>query len=127
MKLHADSLQAFSVQSHGPGWISVGGEKITHHVVLASTGERIAWSCTGFDDLGPAHFRQLLDFQPELVIFGSGQKLRFVHPSLYAALIERRVGMETMDTQAACRTYNILTQEGRRVVAALLIEGVPSM
>jgi uncharacterized protein len=122
MKLHADSAQAFSVQSHGPGWIAVGGERITHHVVLSSSGERRAWSCTGFDELNEHHFNQLLELNPELVIFGSGARLRFVHPSLCASLISHRIGMETMDTAAACRTYNILAQEGRKVVAALLIE-----
>ena len=100
----------------------MGGERITHHVVLSSSGERRAWGCTGFDELNGHHFNQLLELNPELVIFGSGSRLRFVHPSLYASLISHRVGMETMDTAAACRTYNILAQEGRKVVAALLIE-----
>ena len=57
-----------------------------------------------------------------MVIFGSGAKLRFVSPALLRGLIERGIGVETMDTAAACRTYNILAQEGRRVVAALLLE-----
>jgi len=59
------------------------------------------------------------------VIFGSGSRIRFPQPAWLAPLIERRIGLETMDTQAACRTYNILSGEGRKVVAALLIE-VPS-
>ena len=58
----------------------------------------------------------------QVVIFGSGAKLRFVSPALLRGLIERGIGVETMDTAAACRTYNILAQEGRRVVAALLLE-----
>ena len=60
--------------------------------------------------------------QPELVIFGSGARLSFVHPSLLRPLIERGIGVETMDTMAAARTFNILAGEGRRVAAALLIE-----
>jgi uncharacterized protein len=58
----------------------------------------------------------------ELVIFGSGPRLRFVAPALSRALIERQIGLETMDTHAACRTYNILAAEGRQVVAALLMQ-----
>ena len=64
----------------------------------------------------------MLALAPELVIFGSGQRLRFVAPALLRPLIERRVGVETMDTAAACRTYNVLASEGRAVVAALLLE-----
>ena len=59
---------------------------------------------------------------PELVVFGSGSKLRFAPPALLRGLMARRIGVETMDTQAACRTYNILASEGRNVVAALILE-----
>ena len=60
-------------------------------------------------------------YDPEVVIFGSGPKLRFVSPALYRSLIERRIGVETMDSGAACRTYTVLANEGRRVVAAILL------
>jgi len=68
------------------------------------------------------HFTQLATTQPELVIFGSGSRLRFAPPALMRALMQKRIGIETMDTLAACRTYNILAGEGRQVIAALLIE-----
>ncbi len=55
-------------------------------------------------------------------MFGSGSRLRFPPPALLRALMEKRIGLETMDTLAACRTYNILAGEGRRVISALLIE-----
>ena len=64
----------------------------------------------------------LASLDPELVIFGSGKRLQFVAPAFLAGLYARRIGVETMDTQAACRTYNFLLGEGRRVVAALLID-----
>ena len=63
-----------------------------------------------------------MELKPELVIFGSGSRIRFVRPALLRALIERRIGIETMDTGAACRTYNVLLAEGRSVLAALLFE-----
>ncbi len=122
MKLHADRADAHTIQAYGDGWISVNGEKIRHSVVLSSMGAREPWPCTSLEDLRPEHFDQLLVHQPEVVIFGSGPKLRFVHPSLHASLMAQRVGFETMDTLAACRTFNILAQEGRRVVVALLLE-----
>jgi uncharacterized protein len=122
MKLHADRPDAHSIQSYGDGWISVNGEKITRSVVLSSTGTPTDWPCERWSDLRAGHFECLLEHQPEVVIFGSGRKLRFVHPSLHAGLMAQRVGVETMDSLAACRTFNILAQEGRRVVLALLME-----
>ena len=67
----------------------------------------------------------MLAWQPELVIFGSGQRMRFPAAAVLAGLIGRRVGVESMDTAAACRTYNVLVSEGRRVVAALIVEPAP--
>ena len=64
----------------------------------------------------------VLPFYSEVVLFGSGSRLRFAKPEALRPLIERGIGVETMDTAAACRTYNILVSEGRSVVAALVIE-----
>lgn len=125
MKLHADKLDFQSITAYGEGWVAVNGQRHTQSLVLASSGQPQAWNCREFDALTPAHFERLLSLStepPELVVFGSGARLRFVRPALLANLIERRVGVETMDTPAACRTYNILAAEGRRVVVALLIE-----
>ena len=125
MKLHADKLDTQSVTSYGEGWIAVNGKRHDGSLVLASNGQLLPWDCHHFDDLTAAHFEQLaavMPEAPELVVFGSGSRLRFVRPALLKSLMERRIGVETMDTAAACRTYNILAGEGRRVVAALLIE-----
>ena len=69
-------------------------------------------------------FEKLLEERPELVIFGSGQRLRFPSPSLLRSLLSAHIGVETMDTSAACRTHNVLLAEGRCVVSALLFESV---
>ncbi|HEX5739471.1 MAG TPA: Mth938-like domain-containing protein [Hydrogenophaga sp.] len=125
MKLHADKPDANTITAYGDGWIAVNGERLDQSVVLASSGERIDWGCKAHHELNAGHFTSLLELtgtSPELVIFGSGKRLRFVRPALLESLINRGVGVETMDTQAACRTFNILAGEGRRVVAALLIE-----
>jgi uncharacterized protein len=74
-----------------------------------------------FDALQAAHFDALLELQPEVVLFGSGSQLRFPHPRLYQALSKARIGVECMDTPAACRTYNILMSEDRKVVAMILL------
>ena len=97
-------------------------EKIDHSIVIGSRGEKFAWQCARFEDLTEEHFTRLAASQPELVIFGSGSRLRFAPPAFTRALMEKRIGLETMDTLAACRTYNVLAGEGRQVIAALLIE-----
>ena len=125
MKFQPDTINVQSISGYGLGWVSVGKEKISTSLVLGSRGERIEWSDTRFENLGPAHFAQLAALNPELVIFGSGVRLRFPKPEWLKPLIEMQIGIETMDTQAACRTYNILAGEGRHVVVALLIESAP--
>jgi uncharacterized protein len=121
MKFQPDKFSA-AVTGYGPGWIEVGGQRIQRSVVLDSEGQRADWRPTRFDDLTAADFEALLAARPELVIFGSGERLRFPKPAWLRPLIEARIGFETMDTPAACRTYNVLAGEGRRVLVALLLE-----
>ena len=129
MKLQPDRLDVQSILGYGPGWIGLGhqgvAEKIEYSVVIGSGGEKLDWQCVRFEDLTEAHFSLLAASQPELVIFGSGTRLRFPPPAFLRELMAKRIGVETMDTLAACRTYNILAGEGRRVTAALLIETPP--
>lgn len=125
MKLHADKPDQLSVTAHGAGWIAVNGERHSASVVLLTSGTVRPWGVARLEELTAEHFSELIGangIHPELVLFGSGTKLRFVAPALLRPLIEQRIGVETMDTPAACRTFNILAGEGRRVVAALLIE-----
>lgn len=126
MKLQPDRLDVQSILGYGPGWVGIGSrgvaEKIERSIVLGSRGEKFDWNCASFDKLTPEHFLRIAECRPELVIFGSGTQLRFARPQILRALIDQRIGIETMDTLAACRTYNILAGEGRQVIAALLIE-----
>ena len=121
MKLQPDQSDAQVITGYGPGWVGVGQEKITHSVVLGSRGQRLAWA-DNYETLGPEHFDALADLEVEVVIFGSGRRIRFPKPQWLAALARKRIGVETMDTAAACRTYNILAQEGRDVAVALLLD-----
>jgi uncharacterized protein len=125
LKLQPDSSEAQTITGYGPGWVGVGTgtgtEKITHNVVIASNGERLPWA-SSYEALGPADFEVLAALKVEVVIFGSGARIRFPRPAWLAPLAQARIGIETMDTAAACRTYNILAQEGREVAVALLLE-----
>ncbi len=121
MKFLPDPTQASSVTGYGPGWVTINGEKYTSSVVISPAGDRFAWECASFADLQAHHFERLAQMDVELLIFGSGARIQFPNPVLLQSLYARRVGVETMDTQAACRTYNFLAAEGRKVVAALLL------
>ena len=122
MKLQPDKSDVQTLTAHGPGWVAINNEKVEGSVVVGSRGERFAWDCTRFDQLGPEQFAQLASLGAELVIFGSGNRIRFPQPAWLQPLMAQRTGVETMDTPAACRTYNILAGEGRHVIAALLVE-----
>lgn len=122
MKLQPDKSDVQTLTAHGPGWVAINNERVETSVVVGSRGERFEWDCAGFEQLGAQHFAQLSALGAELIIFGSGARIRFPQAAWLQPLMAQRTGVETMDTPAACRTYNILASEGRHVVAALLIE-----
>ncbi|MDQ5927386.1 MAG: hypothetical protein QG554_2330, partial [Pseudomonadota bacterium] len=101
--------------------VSVNGESYAHSILVSHTGPVQPWAASSVRELQEAHFADIVAAAPEVVIFGSGPHLRFPHPALLRGLMAARIGFETMDTPAACRTYNVLAGEGRRVMAALLI------
>lgn len=122
MKLHLSTTTAHVVTGTGPGWVRIDATEYRESIVLTPTSVRPGWAPEGFGALTTADFDSLAAAGPELVLFGTGRRLRFPHPRLTRGLAEARIGFEVMDTRAACRTYNILAAEGRQVLAALLIE-----
>lgn len=123
MKFQPDTLPGANVITrHAPGEVWVGASRFGSSVLVPWQGEVQVWRPASVAELEPADFEALLASQPELVIFGSGPRQRFVSAALYRTLLERRIGFETMDTGAACRTYNVLVTEGRHVLAALIVE-----
>lgn len=123
VKLQPDRLEGANVISgYDRASVTVNGQAHDRSVLVPAQGDVIDWPCGRLEDLQAGHFEQVAALAPEVVIFGSGTRLRFPSAALLRPLLERGIGVETMDTQAACRTYNILVSEGRSVVAALLIE-----
>jgi uncharacterized protein len=121
MKFQPDTFAGTNaISRHEPGAVWVNSQRFEGSLVVPWKGQVRAWSAEHCDALTAMHFDELLMLKPELVIFGSGARLRFVSAALYRSLIEARIGLETMDTTAACRTYNVLAAEGRSVVAAML-------
>ena len=122
MKFQPDTLDGVNNITHyDVDTLRINAEGHSTSMLVPWVGQARAWDARRVEDLTPAHFDALLEYDPEVVIFGSGAKLKFVSPALYRSLIERRIGMETMDSGAACRTYTVLANEGRRVVAAILL------
>jgi len=121
VKLQADRIEGTNaIARHGPDGVIVNGREHRSSVIVPWQGEVTDWQVDSFDALTEANFKALAQLKPELVIFGSGPRIRFPKPALIRPLIDARIGIETMDTAAACRTYNVLLAEGRTVVAALL-------
>jgi uncharacterized protein len=110
-----------TITGYGEGYVMVNGERhASSLVVLADRVE--VWSAERFDALTAEDFGFLKELGVEIVLLGTGPRQRFPHPRLTAALAQAGIGLEVMDVQAACRTYNILVAEERRVAAALLFE-----
>jgi uncharacterized protein len=122
MKLHLQAPDTHLVTGLGDGWIKVGTTEYRRNCVLTPGAVHEGFAPLGFDALTEADFRALLDYSPEIVLLGTGAAQRFPHPRTTAPLMAAHVGLEVMDTRAACRTWNILAAEDRRVVAALILE-----
>lgn len=123
MKLQAERMEGQNaISRHAQEGVIVNGAEYRESVIVPWRGPVERWPTERFEDLGEAQFALLAALDPELVIFGSGARIRFPQPAWLQPLIARRIGIETMDTAAACRTYNVLLAEGRSVIAALLFE-----
>src|ERR1700744_2929377 len=108
MKFQLDEPQGGnSISRHDGQTVWVNGEAHGESLLVPWRGEVQRWPVKRFDELGEQHFQQILTLKPELVIFGSGTRIRFARPALYRSLIEARLGMETMELAAACRTYHV--------------------
>ena len=122
MKLHASGPSGVNtITGYGEGYVMVNGARRSASVIVMPDRTE-DWSVTRFEDLRAEDFAFQRDLEAEIVLLGTGPRQRFPHPRLTAALAQARIGLEVMDVQAACRTYNILVAEERKVAAALLFE-----
>ena len=123
MKIHLEGRTGGNViRAYAPGQITVNQDVYTNSLVV--TPDRIVadWGPRSVTDLTAVDFETIGALEPEVVLLGTGARLTFPAAELTRPLMIARIGFEVMDTGAACRTYNVLMNEGRRVVAALLLE-----
>lgn len=123
MKLHADVPgQQYLITAHGPGWLAVNGRRVERSLLVATDRLDTAWGPATGEPLVAAHLAALANLTGHVLLLGTGDRQRFPPPQWLRPLIETGIGVEVMDTGAACRTYNILVAEGRAVAAALVVE-----
>ncbi|KAA6186959.1 hypothetical protein F2Q65_03465 [Thiohalocapsa marina] len=108
------------IEAYDAGRVRINGQDYSGALMVTAQSVSTDWGPAAAGDLTAGHLEALLAAEPQVVIIGTGQVQRFPDPTLYAGLLARGIGVEIMDTGAACRTYNILVSEGRRVVAGLL-------
>lgn len=132
MKIHLNTGDGrqFMVRAYEPGYLVAGENRYERSLIL--TPDRIIddWRPQSLDEVDEAAIQELVDLQPEVVLLGTGREQGFPPTRCLSVLAERGIGIECMDTGAACRTYNLLMGEGRKVVAGLLLadpRSIPSV
>jgi uncharacterized protein len=123
VKLHLDRPGVTNlITSFDADCVQVNQSRYSASLIVLADRLIESWAPRAFDALSEADFDVLAGLGVDIVLLGTGRTLRFPHPRLSSRLLSRRIGLEAMDTAAACRTYNILSGEGRNVAAALIIE-----
>lgn len=121
MRFSQDSPAGNSIQSFRRGEIIVNERKINCSVII-TVDEIVEWDLQRFDAITAEHIDQLAGYLPEIIILGTGERQQFPAPHITAGLLSQGIGVEIMNTDAACRTFNVLLSEDRRVVAAMILE-----
>ncbi|MCA1854869.1 Mth938-like domain-containing protein [Massilia oculi] len=123
MKLHSDNTQQYqTVTGYDASGVEINAQRYQYSLTVMPETPPRAWNVARFEDLSAAHFEEIAKDKPDVVVLGTGERQRFVHPKLVASLSAMHVGVDCMDSQAACRTYNVLMGEGRKVTLALIID-----
>jgi uncharacterized protein len=121
LKLHQSTPAGINIfTAYGEGYVTVNHERYEGNLIVLPESIVSHWSTATVATLGEADMNKLLELDTEIVLLGTGNRLRFPAGSLLRPFAPAGIGLEVMDLQAACRTYNILAAEGRRVAAALL-------
>jgi len=122
MKIEREQAEGRNMfTGYGAGYVEVNRTRYTESLVVGAEQLVTNWPLTSVDALAADHFAAMMEMKPEIVLIGTGATFVFPEPGRLAPLRSAGIGVEVMDTPAACRTYNILLGEGRNVVAALIL------
>ena len=123
MKLHADIHSGQNtVTARGPGFVAINGRRYEHSLVVTPDSLDPELPAATLGELRAEHLVPLAASGCDVMLLGTGARQRFPSPAILRPMIDARIGVEVMDTAAACRTYNLLMAEGRKVVAVLIVE-----
>ena len=122
VKLHLTTAENNNlITGYGADFVEINRQRYTNNLIVMTDKLLLDWPATDFMSLTAAHFVQLIELKPEVVLLGTGEKHQFLHPKITQNLTKNGIPLECMTTAAACRTYNILMSEGRNVAATLLL------
>jgi len=124
MKLSAESGSGNVIRSFRPGELRLTEQTFDVHVILSATKIIRDWKPAAFSELSIADFEPAIALDPEIILFGTGERQRFPDNALMTEIMRQGIAFEVMDTAAACRTFNVLVSEFREVVAALLVQNL---
>jgi uncharacterized protein len=122
MKLHLTTAENhYLITGYSADFVEINKQRHTSNLIVMADKLILDWAATDFASLTEAHFAQIVDLKPEVVLLGTGEKHQFLHPKIIQKLTENGIPLECMTTAAACRTYNILMSEDRNVAAMLIL------
>ena len=122
MKLHLAKIAGQNqFTGYGAGYVAVNNQRYEHSLVVTPEAIHDTWSVSSIDALGADNIAFLLKLEPEILLLGTGATHRFPGPATLREFAHAQIGVESMDTAAACRTFNILMAEGRNVIAAIIV------
>lgn len=123
MKIELDSslIHPYRINSYEQGSIVIGDERFFSSLIITPSIVINNWPPQTYKDIATHHLEQIIEMKPELILLGTGCQQHFPDTEFFLSTAKLNIGFEVMDTGAACRSYNILLQEGRNVAAALLM------
>ena len=122
MKFSEDTNPGSNViQAYDDRGININGRRISQSLVIGKHHLHTDWPVASVENLTSELLQELLELQPEVILIGTGERIQFPHPQVYAHVVQQGVGIEFMDSGAACRTYNILLSEDREVIAGIIL------
>jgi len=128
MKLHVTTTQQYqTITGYDDDWTEINAIRFDDSLIVLPEISPMVWPVKSFEALQASDLEAIAAHSPDLLILGTGAKQRFAHPRLLNGLLKQGIGVECMDNQAACRTYNILMTEGRKVALALIMPQSESM
>ena len=121
MKIIPDEMGGLAITAHGQGWIEINGVRYQNSILVTSTGHQESLSTCHIKELKIENFQYLANLSIDIALLGTGHHHQFVSPDLCIPLMTKGIGFESMSTPAACRTFNVLASEGRKVGALLCL------